>query len=359
MFEKLQFRAPEYENAYLGAIKAGEAYKQYIALITGIASAALVGLGAYKGLNGQVSAGELYIFLGYLAALYGPVNSLSTAIGTAISFGARGKRVLDILDSPEFVREDPNPKHLKQVQGALSFQQVSFTYEGTNKEVLHNISLEVEAGKTIAVIGPTGAGKTTLISLLSRFHDPTKGQVLLDGVPLTDLYLHELREAVTLVLQEPFLFPMSIKENIAFGNPAASQEDIIEAAKLAEAHDFVSKLAEGYDTNVAEAGSSLSGGEKQRICLARAFLKKSPVMILDEPTSALDAITESRIFKRLADHTKGRTVILISHRLRTIKNVDQIFIMDHGKIVETGQHAVLVKAGGLYAELYEHQNIGV
>jgi len=359
MFLKLQDRAHNYESAYLKAIRTGEVYKQYIAIITGIASAALVGLGAYKGLHGDVSAGELYIFLGYLAALYGPVNSLSTAIGTAISFGARGKRVLEILDSPEVVLEKANALPITNTKGSLSFKNVFFRYREANQDILKDISFDIEGGKTIAIIGPTGAGKTTLISLLSRFHDPTAGEILLDGKPLTDFKLHSLREAISLVLQEPFLFPMSIGENIAFGNPDASEYEIEKAAKLAEAHEFIMALPQGYHTQVAEAGTSLSGGEKQRICLARAFLKKSPIMILDEPTSALDALTESRIFERLSNHTAGRTVILISHRLSTIKHADEIFILDKGSIVETGKHSQLVANGGLYADLYQHQHIGV
>ena len=355
MFKKMQDYVLNYENAYLKAIMAGESYKQLITLITGLTSAALVGLGAYKGMNGNVTAGELYIFLGYLASLYGPVNLLATAVGTAVSIGARGKRVLDILDSPEIVVEKKDALSLDKTEGRIEFQNVDFGY--SSNSVLKNISLEAPAGKTIAIIGPTGAGKTTLISLLSRFHDPTKGSIKLDGVDLSEYKLHDLRESISLVLQEPFLFPMTIAENVAFGNPEASMKEIVDACIAAEAHSFIEELPDGYDTMLSEAGSTLSGGEKQRICLARAFLKESQILILDEPTSALDALTEGRIFKRMAGFTKGKTVILISHRLSTVKHADVIYILKNGKIMEQGGHSELLKAGGLYAELYEHQNI--
>ena len=212
-------------------------------------------------------------------------------------------------------------------------------------------------GQVVALVGATGTGKTSMISLLSRFYDPWKGEILFDGVNISDLKLHSLRENVSLVLQDPFIFPMTIGENIAFGNPEASFEEIVEAAKGSQAHDFISKLPDGYETMISESGSSLSGGEKQRIAIARAFLKKAPVLILDEPTSAVDALTEAKIFEALSYFSKGKTVFLISHRLSTIKHADQIITIKDGEVVERGTHQSLLKEDKVYAGLYKYQHI--
>jgi ABC-type multidrug transport system fused ATPase/permease subunit len=359
MHNKLVERAIAYRGAYIRATKVSEVYNQAAVLLTGIASLVLVGLGAFKGLNGELTAGELYVFLGYLGALYGPVNSLSRAFASSITFGTRSKRIVEVLDSDEYVKEIENPEPLVNVKGEIEFENVQFQYSDNDPLILKNINLRIEAGSTIAIIGPTGAGKTTIISLLNRFYDPTAGVIRIDGKDLRDVKLHSIRQTISLVLQEPFLFPMTIRENVSFGNPIASEEEIIEACKLAEAHDFIMKLKNGYDSHVAEAGTSLSGGEKQRICLARAFLKKAPIIILDEPTSALDALTESRIFKRLTSETRNKTVILISHRLSTIRHADVILTVDNGQIIEVGTHNELLKANGLYASLYSHQDIGI
>jgi ABC-type multidrug transport system fused ATPase/permease subunit len=357
MYRMLREKAISYENAYVKSINTSVFYNQTITLITGLASAVLLGFGAYKSFDGEVSAGELYVFLGYLTALYGPVNSLSTAFASVVSLEARGKRVIEIIDSEEYIKEVEHPIVLKTLKKGIQFENVEFRYDGQQRNVLKGINLDVKAGSTIAIIGKTGAGKTSLISLLSRFYDTSAGSIKLDGHDLKELKLKSLRENVSLVLQEPFLFPMTIAENVAFGNPYATREEIIEACKLAEAHDFISQQSSGYDTMVSESGTSLSGGEKQRVCLARAFLKESQIVILDEPTSALDAMTESRIFKRLNEHTKEKTVIMISHRLSTIKNADIIYVLDEGEFKESGSHRELISKNGLYKELYDHQNI--
>jgi ABC-type multidrug transport system fused ATPase/permease subunit len=319
-----------------------------------------VGLGAYRGLNGTISAGDIVIFLGYLSALYGPVTSLTTAVGTAVAISARGKRVFDILDSDEVVKEKPDAVNLVAPKGAVEFRNVSFGYslpDGVTKPILSDISFTVEPGQVVALVGPTGTGKTSLISLLCRFYDPWKGTILVDGTDVTDLKLHSLRENISLVLQEPFLFPMTIGENIAFGNPEASFDDVVEAAKGAQAHDFIAALPDGYDTKISESGSTLSGGERQRIAIARAFLKKAPILILDEPTSAVDALTEAKIFDALAHFSKGKTVFLISHRLSTIKHADQIITISKGKVVERGTHQSLLDENKVYAGLYKHHHI--
>ena len=359
MQQKMKQHAIEFSQAFVIANKVSMTYNQLTVLTTGLISAVLLSLGAYRGMHGMLSAGDLVVFLLYLPALYSPVNALATAIGGAIAINARGKRVFDILDSDEIVHESAAAINLVAPKGAVEFQNVSFGYDnpdGTSKQILNCISFKAEPGQVIAIVGPTGTGKTSLISLLCRFYDPWQGKVLIDGSDIADLKLHSLRENISLVLQEPFLFPMSIAENIAFGNPDASFEEIVEAAKAAHIHDFILGLSNGYETKLSEAGSSLSGGERQRISIARAFLKKAPILILDEPTSAVDAHTEAKIFKALNKFSKGKTVFIISHRLSTIKHADQIITIQNGTIVEMGTHDALIKKGSIYADLYKYHH---
>lgn len=360
MHKKLTSHAEAFSNAYIMANKVSMTFNQLSFLITSIAAAILVLLGAYRGLNGTLSVGDLFIFLGYLAALYGPVNSLTTAIGAAVSIGARGKRIFDILDSDDVVTEKHNAIQISGAKGAIEFRDVNFGYtneEGNKNQVLNNISFKVSPGEVVAIVGQTGSGKTSLISLLARFYDPWQGKILLDGMDISDIRLHSLRENISLVLQDPFIFPMTIGENIAFGNPEASFEQIVEAAKAAQAHEFITKLPNGYEAVITETGASLSGGEKQRIAIARAFLKKAPILIMDEPTSAMDALTEAKIFGALHQFSKGKTVFLISHRLSTIKHADQIIAIKDGYVVEKGTHQSLLEVNNLYARLYKYQHI--
>lgn len=358
MQKKLTSHAENFSNAFIVANRVSMTYGQLSVLITMCASALLILIGATRGLNGTLSIGDLFIFLGYLTALYGPVNSLSTAIGATIAVAVRGKRVFDILDSDEVVKDKPGAIELTNVAGEVEFRNVSFGYgNALVQPVLQNISFKVLPGQVVAIVGATGSGKTSLISMLARFYDPWDGSILLDGVDIRDSKLHSLRENISLVLQEPFIFPMTIAENIAFGNPDATFEEIVAAAKGAQAHDFISRLPDMYSTMVSESGASLSGGEKQRIAIARAFLKKAPVLILDEPTSAVDALTEAKIFKALGEFTNGKTVFLISHRLSTIKHADQIITIKDGKVVERGTHKSLLKEDNVYAGLYKYQHI--
>lgn len=360
MYSKLEKQAWDFGKAFRVATRVSMRYNMITTLITGLASAGLIGLGAYRGLSGNLSAGDLYIFLGYITALYGPVNSLSTAIGTAIAISSRGKRIFEILDSDETVKEKADAKQLNHATGNVTFENVEFGYDtetDSKKAILKNISFHAKGGQIIAIVGATGAGKTSLISMIARFYDPWNGKILIDGHDIKDLQVHSLRENISLVLQDPFLFPMTIGENIAFGNPQASFEEMTEAAKAAQAHDFIMKLPQQYDTMVSEMGASLSGGEKQRIALARAFLKKASILILDEPTSALDAQTEFKIFKKLSEAAKEKTIFLISHRLSTIKHADQIITLKDGCVVESGTHETLIQQGTVYADLYKYQHI--
>lgn len=359
MQAKLRKHAEEFSSAYISANRVSITFNQLTFLVTAVATAMLVLLGAYRGLSGNVSIGELFIFLGYLSALYGPVNSLTTAVGASIQIGARGKRVFEILDSDEIIRDKSDAIKLHNVRGSVEFRNVSFDYafEGKGNPVLQNISFKVSPGQVVALVGPTGTGKTSLISLLVRFYEPKQGTIFLDDTDISEIDLHSLRQNVSLVLQDPFIFPMTIAENIAFGNPDATFEEIVEAAKGAQADSFIKRLPDGYETVISEAGSSLSGGEKQRIAIARAFLKKSPVMIFDEPTSAVDALTEAKIFEALRNFSVGRTVFLISHRLSTIKHADQIITISDGRVVEKGTHQSLIKEDKVYARLYKYQHI--
>jgi len=238
--------------------------------------------------------------------------------------------------------------------GNVIFENVSFEYV-PGSPVLRNLSLEVSPGQTIAIVGATGAGKSTLVGMIPRFFDPTSGRILLDGRDLKDLSLKALRDHVSLVLQEPFLFPMTIAQNIAYGRPYSAADEIEAAARAACAHDFISRLPRGYDSVIGERGATLSGGERQRLSIARALLKNSPILILDEPTSALDAVTEQEILHATQRLVRGRTTFIIAHRLSTIRQADRILVMQHGRIAEDGSHAKLLRQGGLYSQLHNIQ----
>ena len=329
---------------------------QAATVITGAAAALMLYLGASRVMDGRLSLGDLLIFLGYLTALYGPVSALGTAAGYGIAVVTRSRRVFQILDSDEEVSERTDAIVIKRAHGEVTFEDVSFGYDD-DAAILRSVSFAASPGQITAIVGATGAGKTSLVSLLSRFYDPQGGRILLDGHDLRDLSLKSLRESVSLVLQEPFLFPLSVADNIAFGRPGATRQEIVAAARAAHAHDFIEQLPESYDTVLNERGGQLSGGERQRIAIARAVLKDAPVLILDEPTSALDAHTEGKIFEALSRLMKDRTTFIISHRLSTIRRADQILALENGRVVERGTHESLLAAGRTYAHLYERQHI--
>ena len=323
-------------------------------VLTGVATAIVVGVAATKNIGGTITIGELFIFIGYIGALFGPVNSIASTIQTAITITVRGERVFEVLDSKEIVPEKPNAIVPGPIKGNVEFRNVSFGYgkKEEAKEILHDFNFSIPAGKTVAIVGPTGAGKTSLISLLLRFYDPWQGEIYLDAYKIRDLKLENLRNNISLVLQDALIFPVSLKENIAFGDRKATMEEIMHAAKMAQAHDFIMNLPEGYNTIASEGGVSLSGGEKQRISLARAFLRKAPVLILDEPTSAMDVQTETAIFKALSDYAVGKTVFVISHRLSAIRHADIIIAIKNGRIEQKGNHEALMQTENIYSELY-------
>jgi ABC-type multidrug transport system fused ATPase/permease subunit len=338
-------------------------YNELTMLATGLTSAVVLCLGGWRVLEGRISLGDLLVFLGYLAALYVPVTTLASSVGYAVALLSRSRRVFEILDSHEEVHDQPLAPELGQIRGEIAFEGVTFGYapslegEANHTPILHDVTFRARPGQITAIVGATGAGKTTLISLITRFHDPWEGRVTIDGRDVRDVTLRSLRDNISLVLQEPYLFRMSVAENIALGRPGAGRPDIVEAARAAHAHEFIERLPDGYDTVILEKGQSLSGGERQRIAIARAILKDAPILILDEPTSALDARTEAKIFEALSRLMHQRTTFIISHRLSTIRRADQILALEDGLVAERGTHESLLERGELYARLYRHQYV--
>ena len=322
-------------------------------LTLGAGMALVLFVGVKNVLAGSLTTGVFLVVLSYLSQLYRPLETISHQVASLQDSLASVRRAFELLDEMPDVAEPPRPRPLGRAVGAVEFQEVSFTYD--REVVLRGVSLLVEPGTRVGIVGPTGAGKTTLVSLLFRFYNPTAGCVLLDGVDVRHYRLIDLRNQFAVVLQEPVLFSTTIRENIAYGRPEAGFSDIMAAARAANAHDFISRLPDGYDTVLGERGMTLSGGEKQRLAIARAFLKDAPILILDEPSSALDAGTETLVVEALERLTAGRTTLIIAHRHSTIRGVDRILVLDRGEIVEAGRQADLLAAGGLYARLYGQQ----
>jgi ABC-type multidrug transport system fused ATPase/permease subunit len=302
----------------------------------------------------RITIGELIVLLAYIASVYAPVERIGTTIGALNQQLVQLRASFDLLDMQPEVQEAPGAIVLDQVRGEIEFQHVSFAYRGRVK-VLDDVSMSVPAGGRIGIVGPTGAGKTTLLSLLVRFYDPAAGRILLDGVDIRQLTLASLRSQISVVLQEPLLFSGSIAANIQYGRLEAGIDEIVAAARAANAHDFIDALPHGYETSLGERGAGLSGGERQRIAVARAFLKDAPILVLDEPTSSIDSRTEEQILVALDRLVVSRTSFTIAHRLSTVQDADLILVLDRGHIVERGTHDELLEASGLYHRLFTAQ----
>jgi ABC-type multidrug transport system fused ATPase/permease subunit len=322
--------------------------------ITAAGSALVLGVGAYHVLQHRLSVGQLLVIMAYIAAVYKPLEAISSTVGSFQDIFTSMKFAYDILDLEPDIKDEPGAIDVGRAVGDVEFDDVSFAYAG-RVATLQSVTFRAKPGQVVAVVGPTGAGKTTLISLLPRFYDAESGRILLDGIDIRRMTLRSLRDQVSIVLQEPLLFSGAIRDNIRYGKLDATDDEIVEAARAANAHDFIERLPHAYDTDLGERGAMLSGGERQRIAVARAFLKNAPILILDEPTSSIDSKTEAVILDALDRLMAGRTTFMIAHRLSTIRRADMILVLDRGMLVEQGSHETLLKSGGLYQHLFEMQ----
>ncbi|REJ15877.1 MAG: multidrug ABC transporter ATP-binding protein [Caldibacillus debilis] len=333
-------------------------WAKYFPLMEFIGNLSVVLLLSYGGLmviNGRLQPGELVAFYSLVGFLIFPIMNLGFIINMFSQAKASGERLLEILEEPEDIREKPDAVRNVRFRGEVEFRGVTMKYTGDNQEAVEDISFHVRPGQIIGLIGPTGSGKTTITQLLARFYEPQKGEVLIDGRNIKDYSLYTLRSQIGYVPQESFLFSSTIKANIAYGRPDATMEEIIEAAKRAQAHDFIMELPDGYDTVLGERGLGLSGGQKQRIAIARAICMNPSILILDDATSAVDMETEFAIQKALREVMKGRTTFIIAHRISSLKHADEILVLENGRIVERGTHEFLLQNGGLYRRIYDIQ----
>ena len=331
-------------------------FDMIINLITALGMAIVVGLGAAHIMRGTLTVGQLLVVISYLAAVYQSLGLASTTIGSLQDQLVSLQRAFQLLDTQPDVKDTQNSTVLTGIEGRVVFDRLTFSYEN-KPETLDEISFQVQPGEFVAIVGPTGAGKTTLISMIPRFYDPLRGCVMIDGNDIRSYRLASLRDHIGIVGQDPLLFVGTIADNIRYGKLDASEAEIVDAAKAANAHDFIEKLPEKYETTVGERGAGLSGGERQRIAVARAFLKSAPILLLDEPTAFLDVKTESAVLEALSRLRQRQTTIMISHRIATIRDADRILVLNHGRIVEQGSHAELLTADGLYSELNRTQSM--
>ncbi|MDG5473342.1 ABC transporter ATP-binding protein [Jeotgalibacillus sp. ET6] len=325
--------------------------------ITDIAPLIVIGYAGYRVIEGDLTLGVMVAFIAYVERLYNPLRRLVNSSTTLTQSIASMDRVFELIDEKYDVDDKPNAKEVKDVRGDIVFDHVSFAYDKDETDVLRDVHLHVKQGETIAFVGMSGGGKSTIVSLIPRFYDVTDGRILLDGTDIRDFRVRSLRNEIGMVLQDNILFSESVMMNIKMGDPEASDEAAIQAAKAANAHDFIMDLPEGYNTKVGERGVKLSGGQKQRVAIARVFLKNPPILIMDEATSALDLESEHLIQESIELLAKDRTTFIVAHRLSTVTHADRIVVIDHGKIAESGTHQQLMKEKGLYYNLFQVQQL--
>ncbi len=355
-YEKRRFKEVSMESVELAlrarALKAG--LSPGVKIITALGSALVLWYGARLTLDGTLTPGTLVLFLLYLGKLYSPIRGLSKLPDTFSKPAIAFERIQEVMDIEIKARGLEKPQRAPEFKGRIEFENVSFGYT-PDRLILRDVSFRIEPGQVAAFVGPTGAGKTTIMSLIPRFYEVSSGKIRIDGEDVRKFKLKSLRRQLAFVLQETLLFRAPIWQNIVYGRPSATREEVVQAAQLANAHEFIEKMPEGYETMVGERGATLSGGQRQRIGIARAIIRDAPILVLDEPTSGLDAASEALVFDALQRLMAGRTCIVITHRLATIQNADVIFVLKNGMIIEHGTHKELLARGGLYLELYNTQ----
>jgi ATP-binding cassette subfamily B protein/subfamily B ATP-binding cassette protein MsbA len=332
----------------------GSIYGLGSGLLATVGTAAVMWVAAMRVLEGRLTLGTALVFLAYLSSLQSQLSVFASVYSALQTAGASIDRVMAVFDGADMLPERAHAQALPRARGDIAIEDAVYGYD-PDRPVLRGVSFTARAGEVVAIVGETGAGKSTLVGLVPRFYDVQRGRVTIDGHDVRDLQVTSVREQIAIVLQEPFLFPVSIAENIAFGRPDATRAAIEAAARTANAHHFIAALPDGYDTVIGERGTTLSGGERQRVAIARAVLKDAPILILDEPTSALDPETETAVVEALERLMRGRTTIIIAHRLSTIRSADKIVVLEHGRDLEQGSHAALVRGDGRYAQLHRLQ----
>ena len=352
--EHLQEASRAAVQAALKARRVKSMLPPVVAVTVSLCTAFVLWRGASLVLASAMTAGSLTVFLSYLHKFFKPVQDLAKMTGTMAQAAVGVERVRGILDIDMSIPERPDAREPGRLEGAIEFDGVAFAYDPASP-VLKSVTFSVAAGQFVGIVGTTGSGKSTVVSLIPRFYDPTAGRVLIDGVDVRDYKLQGIRDQIGFVLQDTVLFRGTVRENIAYGRPDAAEKEILEAARLANAHEFIARMPEGYDTEVGERGLTLSGGQRQRIGIARAIIRNSPILILDEPTAALDSESESVVIEALERVMKGRTVITIAHRLSTIRDADKIVVLKDGVVAEQGSHDELLALGGEYAGLHRLQ----